>query len=456
MSGTLGRRYDETTAARPYAEIVSSAQESEPELGPVVLAEPARQQIVQIASDVLGRLKPDEIPVPLRALAKFTTSRRRQRGAVPIAAALDSDEQFRARVADVVIETLPLLVEALRSGAGTAASDPCDVAAVAYLVRPDGWETIVADATARWAEQRVHSDDAVEERTRLQGEIAELRGRVKSELARSRDAINEAGAAYTAEIAELKKSLRARTGELRAAERDRDAAQQALAEAHRRAEQAETAREVDGRRMRARITELERANGSARREARADRDVDDARLWLLLQTLTDAAAGVRRELSLSPPSMRPADSVTAGGTDRERRSADDPAALDRLLSLPQAHLIVDGYNVTKTGYGELALSEQRDRLVTALAALAGRAGVEITVAFDGGTRPAVQPRTPRGVRVLFSSGEQIADDLIRGLVDAEPSGRAVVVVTSDQQVVADVRRAGAWTVPSAVLLARMA
>jgi predicted RNA-binding protein with PIN domain len=153
--------------------------------------------------------------------------------------------------------------------------------------------------------------------------------------------------------------------------------------------------------------------------------------------------------------MRPADSVGSAGAGAGRRSVDDPAALDRLLSMPQAHLVIDGYNVTKTGYGELALSDQRERLLAALAALAGRSGVEITVAFDGGTRPAVQPRTPRGVRVLFSAGEQIADDLIRSLVDAEPAGRAVIVVTSDQQVVADVRRAGAWTVPSAVFLARL-
>ncbi|MGH8959779.1 MAG: NYN domain-containing protein [Jatrophihabitantaceae bacterium] len=434
---------------------MSSAEQTEPTGGSVVLAGPARQQVVQIASDVLGRLKSDEIPPPLRAIAKFTSARRRQRGAVPIAAALDSDAEFRARVADVVAETLPVLVEAIRSGASTAASDPSDVAAVAYLVRPDGWEAIVADATARWTEQRGHAAGISEERGRLQGELADLRARLKAEVARSRDAINAAGASSAAELAELKKSLRARTGERRAAERDRDAAQQALADAQRRAEQAESSREAEGRRLRARITELERASGSARREARTDRDVDDARLWLLLQTLTDAAAGVRRELSLAPPSMRPADGVIAAGTDLSRRSADDPAALDRLLSLPQAHLVVDGYNVTKTGYGELALADQRDRLVTALAALAGRCGAEITVAFDGGTRPAVQPRTPRGVRVLFSSGEQIADDLIRSLVDAEPPGRAVIVVTSDQQVVADVRRAGAWTVPSAVLLARL-
>jgi hypothetical protein len=58
------------------------------------------------------------------------------------------------------------------------------------------------------------------------------------------------------------------------------------------------------------------------------------------------------------------------------------------------------------------------------------------------------------VRVLFSEGE-IADDLIRRLVAAEPAGRPVVVVSSDGEVVRDTGRDGAWTVPSTVLLARL-
>jgi predicted RNA-binding protein with PIN domain len=77
------------------------------------------------------------------------------------------------------------------------------------------------------------------------------------------------------------------------------------------------------------------------------------------------------------------------------------------------------------------------------------------VAFDGGAKPPAQPATPRGVRVLFSAADEIADDLIRRLVAAEPPGRPVVVVTSDRQVVADTARDGAWSVPSAVLLARL-
>jgi hypothetical protein len=45
----------------------------------------------------------------------------------------------------------------------------------------------------------------------------------------------------------------------------------------------------------------------------------------------------------------------------------------------------------------------------------------------------------------------IADDVIRQLVHAEPPGRPVVVVSSDQEVVRDVVREGARSVASAAL-----
>ena len=117
--------------------------------------------------------------------------------------------------------------------------------------------------------------------------------------------------------------------------------------------------------------------------------------------------------------------------------------------------LVDGYNVTKTGYPELSLADQRTRLMSGLSALAARCGAEVTVVFDGAGRPPLQPRVPRGVRVLFSAVDEIADDVIRRLVAAEPPGRPILVATSDQQVVSDVKRDGAWTVASAVLLTRL-
>ena len=130
------------------------------------------------------------------------------------------------------------------------------------------------------------------------------------------------------------------------------------------------------------------------------------------------------------------------------------AGLDRLLALPSVHLIVDGYNVSKTGYPELTLADQRTRLVGQLAALAARTGAETTVVFDGAAGDG-GPRGSRGVRVLFSDPGVLADDVIRALVAAEPEGRPVVVASSDRAVADSVLRRGAYPVPSAVLLARL-
>jgi len=423
----------------------------------VVLSEAARQQLVTIAADLVGRLAPDELPVAVRPVARFTPTKRVRLGGTQLAAAMDADEAFRTRVADVVAEALPQLAEAIRAGESTAASDPVDTAVVAYLLRPDGWQGIVADANARHAaeRERAGSQASAAEVAQLRVQLGELKARMRAEAAHGKAAAATAVAESESEVAELRKQLRARIGELRAAQRERDEAQTAAAEASRRADAAEAARELETRRLRGRLTELERAVESGRRAARTERDVDNARLWLLLDTLTEAASGVRRELSLPAPAVRPADTVASAESAAPHRAVTDPAALEAVLALPNAHLIVDGYNVTKTGYPELPLADQRARLVGALAAVASRSGAEITVAFDGGRRPPSMPPAPRGVRVLFSAADEIADDLIRRLVDAEPVGRPLLVVSSDRQVALDAARAGAWTSDSAVLLARI-
>jgi predicted RNA-binding protein with PIN domain len=420
-----------------------------------VLVEPARLQVLGLAAEVLGRLAAEDVPAPLRPIARFAPAKRQRLGAVALGAALDGDAEFRTKVAETIEQTSPELVAAVRDGASTAAADPIDVAVVAYLCRPPGWQDALAAANARWSAERDAGADRQQEIERLRAELADLRAQARGEPARLREAARAAAADAQAELAELRKALRERTRELRAAERDRDIARVDAAEWQQRSMAQAAAHESELRRQRARQADAERAAESARREARTDRDVDDARLWLLVDTMVQAAAGVRRELSLPPPALRPADTVATVDGAAEPRGARDPASLDRLLALPNVHLIIDGYNVTKSGYGDLSLADQRARLVGALAPLAAQSGAEITVAFDGGAKPPAQPATPRGVRVLFSAADEIADDLIRRLVTAEPAGRPVVVVTSDQQVVADTAREGAWTVPSAVLLGRL-
>ena len=123
--------------------------------------------------------------------------------------------------------------------------------------------------------------------------------------------------------------------------------------------------------------------------------------------------------------------------------------------MPSLHLVVDGYNVSKTGYPELPLADQRSRLVGQLARprrAHGGGDHRRVRRCRGGHRAA--PRLP-GRAGAFSDPGVLADDVIRDLVAAEPQGRPVVVATSDRAVVESVRRSGAHAVPSAVLLERL-
>jgi predicted RNA-binding protein with PIN domain len=177
----------------------------------------------------------------------------------------------------------------------------------------------------------------------------------------------------------------------------------------------------------------------------------------------ESAQGLRRELSLPTVTGSPADRIeaqlSAGQPEVRTTSAagtwgpDSPVLLENYLAMPRARLIIDGYNVSKSAWPDSPLEAQRIRLLSGLAALVARSGAETTVVFDAaasGTRPPVSP--PRGVKVIFSPVGVIADDVIRDLVDAEPVGRMVVVVSSDQEIVDDVRRAGARTVAAAALI----
>jgi predicted RNA-binding protein with PIN domain len=70
------------------------------------------------------------------------------------------------------------------------------------------------------------------------------------------------------------------------------------------------------------------------------------------------------------------------------------------------------------------------------------------------SRPVVA--TPRGVKVVFSPEGVIADQVISELVAAEPSGRVVVVVSSDQEVARDASAAGARSVAAEALVGLLA
>jgi predicted RNA-binding protein with PIN domain len=379
-----------------------------------------------------------------------------------MAAALETDPLFRQRIGEKFREAQPELSGALDSGSPPLAADPLDVAAAAYVLRPAGWVKLVAAAGEEV--QRADAERADEESR------AELE-RLRAELTAAREQTRTETEGLRAELEAARKEAESLHRKLRAALSDVRRGEAALRkvrgeiEAVRAEGQAQvSAAESETRRLRARLGEAESALEAARRAAREGRSVEDMRVRLLLDTVLDAAQGLRRELALPPVSVRPAETVDAVEPGRmtpkdiaaRALSEHDPAILDQLLALPQAHLVVDGYNVTKTGYPQMPLEKQRLRLLGQLSQLAAQTGAEVTCVFDGAELAApVLLAPPRGVRVLFSKPGVTADELIRQLVRAEPPGRPVIVASTDREVADGVARAGARPVASAVLLKRL-
>lgn len=426
------------------------------------LPEKVRQRIVDIASERLGTMAVREIPAPLRRVARFEPRRRGRLAATQIAARLETDEEFRGQVAEHVRENQPQLAEGLEGGAVPVAADPVAVAAAAYLLRPEGWMHQVDRAGEALAREEAAAEEAAgaAELARLQQQVAEAREAGRAEAQRLRSELRET----RTEVANLRRKLREARDRTARAEQEAAEAREAAEKERTEAGQAASTAESELRKLRGKLADAEAATEAARRAGREGRSADDARLRLLLDALVDAAQGLRRELALPATISRPADALGAAEPKHPAPAEvpgrglaeDDPVLLDHLLALPQLHLIIDGYNVTKGGYPSLTLETQRKRLLGGLGALVAQNRVEVTCVFDGAELTTPPPvAAPRGVRVLFSDPGETADDMIRRLVRAEPQGRALVVVSSDREIVDDVRRSGARPVPSTMLLRRL-
>ncbi|MGW5768097.1 NYN domain-containing protein [Streptomyces longwoodensis] len=426
------------------------------------LPDGVRRRVVQIVSDGFGGLTLGELPAQLRQYARFAPNRRAKFAGNAMAAALETDPLFRQRIGEKLREAQPELSGALDSGSPPPAADPLDVAAAAYVLRPPGWVKLVTAA----GEEALRADaERADEESR-----AELE-RLREQLDRSREQTRTETERLRTELETARKEAEALHRKLRAALSDVKRGEAALRKAQAEMEavrsegQAQvSAAESETRRLKARLAETEAALEAGRKTAREGRSVEDMRVRLLLDTVLDAAQGLRRELALPPVSVRPAETVDAVEPGRmspkdiaaRALSEHDPAILDQLLALPQAHLVVDGYNVTKTGYPQMPLEKQRLRLLGQLSQLAAQTGAEVTCVFDGAELAApVLLAPPRGVRVLFSKPGVTADELIRQLVRAEPPGRPVIVASTDREVADGVARVGARPVASAVLLKRL-
>lgn len=101
-----------------------------------------------------------------------------------------------------------------------------------------------------------------------------------------------------------------------------------------------------------------------------------------------------------------------------------------------AHLLVDGYNLARSGSvplcGDPTSEEGRRELCALLAGYARGKGFRLTVVFDGrgSGRPDRGGVAFKGGTAVYSSSRESADDVIRELARTAPAG--TVVVTSDR------------------------
>jgi predicted RNA-binding protein with PIN domain len=115
------------------------------------------------------------------------------------------------------------------------------------------------------------------------------------------------------------------------------------------------------------------------------------------------------------------------------------------------HLIIDGYNLIRRSpvlrrEDEIALELARESLLERLRRYKKVRSHRITVVFDGvsksGTPPG--PGQEKGIRVVFSGGNETADAVIKRM--SEKEGGKLTVVTSDRDLARYVTSRGAVSI----------
>jgi predicted RNA-binding protein with PIN domain len=432
-------------------------------------------------------------PPPLRPFLQFAKLPARAVGAAR--RAVESDEEFRSRVAEVVAE------------------DDVGRAGWLWLTRPPGWEDDLedlrreaTDAGEAAADRRAEN----EARRRLAGAEAATQRAEAAAAAAQAEAARAAAAladerrgrrAAAREAEDLAGRLRQAGDERDRARADRDRAREEATRARQRT--ADLKAELDDVRLRPpepspqqqpapapapaavpgpRGDEHVRAAagallGAAAAAADLAASLRSAAAALGADTPSAGAAPTRSGRPSAPPAEPPAPppvpplpaqpSPARATPARPPRRVPAPLppgilddsveAADHLLRVPGISVLVDGYNVSQTGWPDLAIAEQRRRLVDALTELVARTGAGVSVVFDGADPlwPPVVPATSRLVKVSFSPPEVEADDVVLARVaDLDPA-RPVLVASSDRRVRDGAAAMGANVISSPQLLAAL-
>jgi predicted RNA-binding protein with PIN domain len=397
-----------------------------------------------------------------------------------IARVVDGDDDFRNRVAASVDEA-----KVGRAG-------------WLWLARPDGWatelEVLESESAARDADEQEAREERSATRKLAAAQAAARRSETEAEAHRSE---LEAVRTELAAERELRVRAEARVSALEAQAADLAAARGDAIRNLKRVEARLVDRSTEVNALRARNRELEAAGAtghevadrspavtadgppsrtpdqaprpgpaaqSGEASAAPDRVAIVAELGRAAEgaaAVADGLAALARLLDAAPavtvpaPELAPTPGAVPGPSPAPTRRIplvlpggvfdDSPEAAEHLLRTPGVALIVDGYNVTMTGWPELAAGDQRRKLITALQRLAARTATPAEVVFDGAdVDPTLVPAAARPlVRVRFSPPGVEADDVVLDLVERLPAVTPLVVASSDKRVREGAKRLGA-------------
>ena len=440
------------------------------------VAESLLVPFLDAAAAVMVKLDPAELPPVLRPLAGFDR-RGLQSGParLQLRRALEVDERFRAQVVERFLDKAEVAAALEEWNAAATmrrieeAADRSDLpwlASALYAAHPDGWEFGLGAITAiheRTRTDREREDDAKARDMQLRS----------AEDARRRS--DESRDKATTELAQFNDALR----DERRARRDRELqAERATKQMQRRHE------ELDAELTSIRA-QLETVEAKLAREAERARNAEQ-RVRVLQRELKAQAramppavnpgieSGIQSGVEVLPVAVKPASPQPAtprsatpepavqpkstSSTTRTRAAcppgmrSDSPEALDAMLRTRGVVLVIDGYNVTMSAWGDAELADQRERLLGALERVHLRLRCDVVVVFDGADVEATPPHRRSGVRVVFSAPGEGADPVVvREVAGLSPKLPAVVVST-DQWVREQSERLGATGVPAATLI----
>ncbi len=398
----------------------------------------ARTLAKGVAAYLRATAAPD-LPPALAMLKKTVQAPKalgRQRGR--LLAVLD-DEALRALILEWLQEGKPAL--------GKAEVEALKLA----TERPEGWADRIGERAAAAPPPAPAPDAHVAELERKLEREKEAHRKARDEVKRAKEAARSAtkvertrSLRLDEELTELKAQMREREADLREA---RAAAERVAKDLERTKRKARSDRDTVAAQLRAardetralkkRVAEMEREAAAARRKKTASAKQTPA---------AAEPAGPRRVLPVP-----------------KGRLEDAPETLDDWLSRDGVTLVVDGYNVSRSqsGFGHLALEQQRDLLRDKLKNLSNRLKVPTVLVWDGAE---VGPGTKRpGAGYLteeYSEPDRSgtgaekdrADRHIIDLLKKMPP-HPIVLVTDDRGLQADARRERATVATSAQLLA---